>query len=91
MNIDKAKKRIAKRIKMGFQGYPTITITYKMDEKKTANTVLLSLVTEENGPLQEQTFQSKGNIHDDESIQSAIVKMIERCEVKTVLEKKASE
>jgi hypothetical protein len=86
MNIDKAKKRIAKRIKMGFQGYPAITISYKFDENKVATTVLLSLVAEENSPAQEQAFQSKGSAYDDDSIQSAIVKMIERCEVKTVLE-----
>lgn len=86
MNIDKAKKRIAKRIKMGFQGYPSLTIAYKLDENKIATTVLLSLVTEEDSPVQEQAFQSKGNAHDDDSIQSAIVKMIERCEVKSVLE-----
>tara|TARA_R110001592_G_scaffold233093_1_gene490614 strand:- start:20243 stop:20506 length:264 start_codon:yes stop_codon:yes gene_type:complete len=86
MNIDKAKKRIAKRIKMGFQGYPAITISYKLDESKVASTVVLSLVTEENAPAQEQAFQSKGDVQSDESIQSAIVKMIERCEVKSVLE-----
>tara|TARA_R110001592_G_scaffold43362_2_gene140544 strand:- start:4091 stop:4354 length:264 start_codon:yes stop_codon:yes gene_type:complete len=86
MNIDKAKKRIAKRIKMGFQGYPAITISYKLDENKVASAVLLSLVIEENAPAQEQAFQSKGCVHDDDSIQSAIVKMIERCEVKTVQE-----
>jgi hypothetical protein len=86
MNIDKAKKRIAKRIKMGFQGYPVITISYSLDDNKVASTVLLSLVVEENMPAQEQAFQSKGNARDDDSIQSAIVKMIERCEVKSVLE-----
>jgi len=86
MNIDKAKKRIAKRIKMGFQGYPAITISYKLDENKVASTVVLSLVTEENAPAQEQAFQTKGDVQGDESIQSAIVKMIERCEVKSVLE-----
>jgi hypothetical protein len=87
MNIDKAKKRIAKRVKMGFQGYPTITIAYQLDGNNIASTVLLSLVNEENAPTQEQAFQSKGDAHDDDSIQSAIVKMIERCEVKTVFEK----
>ena len=90
MNLDKAKKRIAKRIKMGFQGYPAITISYQLDENKVASTVLLSLVAEEDAPSQEQSFQSKGDVNNDESIQSAIVKMIERCEVKSVLEGKNS-
>jgi len=86
MHIDKAKKRIAKRVKMGFQGYPTLTISYLLDDNKLASKVLLSLVLEENEPAQEQAFQSKVDAHDDESIQSAIVKMIERCEVSSVLE-----
>lgn len=86
MNIDKAKKRIAKRIKMGFQGYPVLTISYLLDENNVPSKVVLSLVVEEGAEEQKQPFQSKGNVHDDESVQSAIVKMIERCEVKTVAE-----
>lgn len=86
MNIDKAKKRIAKRVKMGFQGYPVLTISYQMDDENIASTVLLSLLLEEGAEEQKQPFHSKGNVHEDESVQSAIVKMIERCEVKTVLE-----
>lgn len=86
MNIDKAKKRIAKRVKMGFQGYPILTISYQMDDENIASTVLLSLVLEEGAEEQKQPFHAKGSVHEDESVQSAIVKMIERCEVKTVLE-----
>lgn len=90
MNLDKAKKRIAKRIKMGFQGYPALTVSYQLDKNNVASAVLLSLVDEEDAPAQEQAFQSKGDVNNDESIQSAIVKMIERCEVKSVLEGKNS-
>ena len=28
MNLEKSKKRIAKKVKMGFQGYPVISISY---------------------------------------------------------------
>lgn len=28
MNLDKAKKRIAKQVKKGFNGYPKITLAY---------------------------------------------------------------
>lgn len=86
MNIDKAKKRISKRIKMGFQGYPTLTIAYSLDEQSNSSSVSLSLVIEDGAAAQIQTFQSKAHAQEDESIQSAIVKMIERCEVKSVLE-----
>ncbi|MFV1871960.1 MAG: hypothetical protein ACMZ64_01365 [Oleiphilus sp.] len=86
MNIDKAKKRIAKRVKMGFQGYPVLTISYQFDENNIASSIVLSLVLEEGAEEMKQPFHSKGNVHDDESVQSAIVKMIERCEVKTVQE-----
>lgn len=85
MHIDKAKKRIAKRAKMGFQGYPQLTITYQGTSAERPDTVLLSLQAEESAELQEQKFASKGDARDDESIQSTIVKMMERCEVKTVL------
>ena len=85
MHIDKAKKRIAKRAKMGFQGYPQLTITYQGQSAEQPDTVLLSLQLEEHAELQEQKFASKGDARADESIQSTIVKMMERCEVKTVL------
>jgi len=85
MHIDKAKKRIAKRAKMGFQGYPQLTITYQGHSAEQPDTVLLSLQLEEHAEWQEQKFASKGDAREDESIQSTIVKMMERCEVKTVL------
>lgn len=85
MHIDKAKKRIAKRIKMGFQGYPQLSIAYldSLDDQK--ETVLLSLQLEQYAEPQEQRFSSKGDAREDAAIQSAIVKMIERCEVKSVV------
>lgn len=85
MHIDKAKKRIAKRAKMGFQGYPQLTIAYPDNLSAQADTVLLSLQMEEGAELQEQKFSSKGDAREDEAIQSTIVKMMERCEVKTVV------
>lgn len=85
MHIDKAKKRIAKRIKMGFQGYPVLSIAYQGTAPGLNDSVLLCLQLEENADQQEQRFSSKGDAREDESIQSTIVKMIERCQVKTVV------
>ena len=44
MNLEKSKKRISKKAKMGFQGYPTIEITYSGPNTCSANGVLLELV-----------------------------------------------
>jgi hypothetical protein len=85
MHIDKAKKRITKRVKMGFQGYPQLSIAYLSCSGDVPDTVLLSLQLEEGTEWQEQKFSSKGDAREDETIQSTIVKMMERCEVKTLL------
>lgn len=84
MNLDKSKKRIAKKIKMGFQGYPEIAISYFGDTSDTADQVAISFVAEEGAAPMEERFQSKSDAREDEVIQSAIVKMIERSEAKTV-------
>jgi hypothetical protein len=85
MNLDKSKKRIAKKVKMGFQGYPEISITYVGPSKDFAGEVIVKFVTEEGAEPMEQKLQSKSDAREDESIQSAIVKMIERSEAKTVI------
>lgn len=85
MNLDKSKKRIAKKAKMGFQGYPEISIIYIGSNKDRAEDVIVSFVAEEGAEPMEQKFQSKSDAREDEAIQSAIVKMIERSEAKTVI------
>ena len=77
MNLEKSKKRIAKKIKMGFQGYPEISIAYLGRSNDQANEVLMTFVAER--------FKSESDAREDEAIQSAIVKMIERSEAKTVV------
>ncbi len=86
MNLDKSKKRIAKKIKMGFQGYPEISIAYLPEGDDVANEVSVKFVLEEGAKPMEERFQSKSNAREDEVIQSAIVKMIERSEAKTVVQ-----
>ena len=86
MNLDKSKKRIAKRAKMGFQGYPTISIAYYGENPNCANQVVVEFVLEEGAAIQTEKFSSKIDAREDETIQSALVKMIERSEAKTVLQ-----
>jgi hypothetical protein len=85
MNLDKSKKRIAKRAKMGFQGYPKISLTYYGKTTSHADEVVIEFVLEEGTDTQVERFSSKIDAREDEVIQSAIVKMIERSEAKTVV------
>ena len=86
MNLDKSKKRIAKRAKMGFQGYPKISLTYYGKTTSHADEVVIEFVLEEGADNQVERFSSKIDAREDEVIQSAIVKMIERSEAKTVVQ-----
>jgi len=70
---------------MGFQGYPTITIAYFGSSEDLADEVVLTFLVEEGAETMEEKFQSKLDAREDEAIQSAIVKMIERSEAKTVV------
>jgi hypothetical protein len=84
MNLEKSKKRIAKKVKMGFQGYPEISISYFCGATDIAEQVAVSFIAEEGATPMEERFQSKSDAREDEVIQSAIVKMIERSEAKTI-------
>jgi hypothetical protein len=84
MNLDKSKKRIAKKVKMGFQGYPQISITYLGSNQELADEVSLEFIAEEGAEAMQEQFKSQIDVRQDEVIQSAIVKMIERSAAKTV-------
>ncbi|MBL4573747.1 MAG: hypothetical protein JKY86_11825 [Gammaproteobacteria bacterium] len=85
MNLEKSKKRISKKAKMGFQGYPTIEITYLGPNDSLAIEVLLELVPEEGAEPQTERFTTTNDIREDATIQSAIVKMIERSGAQSVI------
>ncbi len=84
MNLDKSKKRIAKKVKMGFKGYPVLSITYLGKTIDIAEQVRVSFVSEEGAAPMEECFKCKSDAREDQVIQSAIVKMIERTDAKTV-------
>lgn len=69
---------------MGFQGYPKISFTYYGKSTTHADEVLVEFVLEEGAEIQTERFSSKIDAREDEVIQSALVKMIERSGAKTV-------
>lgn len=86
MNLDKSTKIIAKKVKKGFQGYPQISLAYFGASADCATEVVVGFISEEDGSTQEQKLTSGGDARTDETIQTTILKIIERAEAKTVLE-----
>jgi hypothetical protein len=86
MNLDKSTKRIAKRVGKGFQGYPQISLTYFGESDNCATGVIVGYISEEGAEAQEQKFSSKGDARKDETIQTTLLKVIERANAKTVIQ-----
>ncbi|WP_372741163.1 hypothetical protein [Neptunomonas sp.] len=86
MNLDKAKKRIAKQVKKGFKGYPQITLSYFGKSADCATEVVIQFAQSEDEKVQEQRFRSETDTREDEVIQSALLKIIERANVNSVIE-----
>lgn len=86
MNLDKAKKRIAKQVRKGFNGYPLISLEYFGKTPESATEVVISFTQEENAEPQKQKFVSESDAREDETIQSTLVKIIERADARTVKE-----
>jgi hypothetical protein len=86
MNVDKAKKRIAKQVKKGFCGYPKISLEYFGETARAASEVVISFTLEEGSEPQEQKFLSENDTREDETVQSTLVKIMERSNVATVTE-----
>ena len=85
MNLDKAKKRLAKKAKMGFKGYPLLSLSYFGETPELATKVTIAFTLEEGAAAQEQSFTG-ANVKEDESIQSALVKILERTDAKSLVE-----
>lgn len=86
MNLDKSTKRIAKRVSKGFQGYPQISLAYFGESDTYATGVIVSFISEEGVETQEERFSSTGDARKDETIQTTLLKVIERANAKTVIE-----
>lgn len=86
MHLEKAKKRIAKQVQKGFRGYPQISLAYFGAIKELATEVVVSFVLEEGAEAQEEKFSSDSDVREDETIQSVLVKIIERADAKSVIQ-----
>jgi len=89
MHIDKAKKRIAKQVKKGQNGYPQVSIEYFGKTIDFATDVVISFTLDEAAEPQEQRFKSEHDVREDEAIQSILVKIMERAGANTVIESDA--
>ena len=89
MNVDKAKKRISKLVKKGFKGYPLVALEYFGQTADSANEVVITFTLEEGAAPQEQKFACETDARNDETIQSILVKIIERADAMTVSQKEA--
>lgn len=86
MHMDKVKKRIAKQVRKGFHGYPLVSLEYFGKTPDSATEVVITFTMEEDAAPQKQTLASDGDARDDETIQSTLLKIIERADAKTVTE-----
>ncbi len=86
MNVDKAKKRIEKQVKKGFKGYPKISLAYFGETPDCATEVVVSFTVEEGAEPQAQKFKSTGDVREDETVQTTLLKIIERADAATVEE-----
>ena len=84
MNLDKSQKRISKRVKRGFHGYPMISIQYFGPSETLATKVEVGFIQEENAEPMLETFNSETDIRVDETVQTTIIKIIDRVDAKTV-------
>ncbi|MEP1552119.1 MAG: hypothetical protein ABJJ44_12125 [Paraglaciecola sp.] len=84
MNLDKSQKRINKRVKRGFHGYPLITIQYFGNDDGIAIKVEVGFIEAENTTPMLEAFESSTDIRQDETVQTTIIKIIDRVDAKTV-------
>ena len=87
MNLDKSKKRISKRVKMGDQGYPKIAIEYHGKNADLATEVTVTLIFEEGAEPMTERFSNTADVRENDVSQSARIKIIERTGAKTVSQK----
>lgn len=84
MNLEKSQKRISKRVKRGFHGYPMISIQYFGPSEVLATKVEVGFIEQENAEPMLETFNSDTDIRKDETVQTTIIKIIDRVNAKTV-------
>ena len=86
MHLEKAKKRIAKQVQKGDRGYPRISLEYFGVTKELATEVVVTFLLDEGAEAQQEQFSSNTDVREDETIQSVLVKIIERANAKSVIQ-----
>lgn len=84
MHLDKSQKRISKKVKRGFNGYPLISIEYFGPSENIATKVEVGYIEQEDAQPMLETFNSDTDIRQDETVQTTIIKIIDRVDAKTV-------
>ena len=84
MKLDRSKKRISKKAKKGFQGYPVVIIAYYGPSNKLATKVAVGVIVEENGDAQMERFSLTSDVRNDEEIQIKIVEIVGEANAKSV-------
>ncbi|MGO4894024.1 hypothetical protein [Flavobacterium sp. W21_SRS_FM6] len=85
MNLDKAQKRLTKLHKRGDHGYPLIQIQYFGANTSLATKVEISFTPEQGAQSFAESFTTTTDIRLDETIQTTLLKIIDRAEAKTVV------
>lgn len=84
MKIERIKKRISKKSKKGFQGYPVLTIAYYGPDAKLATKVAVGFIKSEDDDVIMERYYSDADVRTEESIQEKIAGLIEKLKPKTV-------
>ena len=84
MKLDRSKKRISKKSKKGFQGYPVVTIAFYGPNNKLATKVAVGVILHQDGDVEMERFVSTTDVRNDEKINAKIVDIIEASGAKSV-------
>jgi hypothetical protein len=86
MKVEKARKRIEKYLKKGFNGHPSIHFDYFGVSCDTATDVVVTYQVDDKSEPQAQTFATENDVRFDETIQTVLLKIIERTQPVSVTE-----
>lgn len=86
MNVQRSKKRMDKKVKKGFRGYPIATIALYGADNKTATKVVASIiVTEGADPETQEKWFSVSDVRNDATILDEILSFLETNQALSVI------
>ena len=84
MKLERSKKRISKKAKKGFQGYPLLTIAYYGPTNKLATKVAVGVIESEGSEPEMEKFILEKDVRNDFEVQAAIIEILEKSGAKSV-------